>query len=321
MSLALEEGTARKLNKRELLKHKSTEELPKSSFLDPMFFYTRVINDEKRCISVEKSWGIAATLLRSVFDLFYIFHYTSTSGLINLYKTARIRFFMDLVAIFPLPQMIVILSMFQSTRKKCIWNALYVLIVQHALRSIRVATLLTERRTSGTFSEWAAVFMLSYMYASHMFGALWFYTAIGRETEFWEAGFKNLTGCTIHVPPYCDQTKYLKNVCLKELNTNRLFASIRNRANSSTYQLSIPSANEQYFSSFIGTIRGKSPSVTTLLSVWNGQNATGQSILGNKVNYSVLSSMVSDSSHRKSFIESSIVGVPHRLDTLKLIGL
>ncbi|XP_031280410.1 cysteine-rich receptor-like protein kinase 7 isoform X2 [Pistacia vera] len=75
---------------------------------------------------------------------------------------------------------------------------------------------------------------------------------------------------------------------------------------SSTYQLSIPSANEQYFSSFSGTIRGKSPSVTTLLSIWNGQNATSQSILGKKVNYSVLSSMVSDLSHRKSFIESSI---------------
>lgn len=52
-----------------------------------------------------------------------------------------------------------------------------------------------------------------------MFGALWYYTAIGRETELWEAGFKNLTGCTIHVPPYCDQTKYLKNACLKELDT------------------------------------------------------------------------------------------------------
>ncbi|XP_031274537.1 class V chitinase-like [Pistacia vera] len=75
---------------------------------------------------------------------------------------------------------------------------------------------------------------------------------------------------------------------------------------SSTDQLSIPFANEQYFLSFSGTIRGKSLSVTTLLSVWNGQNATGQSILGNKVNYSVLSSMFSDSSHRKSFIESSM---------------
>lgn len=75
---------------------------------------------------------------------------------------------------------------------------------------------------------------------------------------------------------------------------------------SSTYQLSIPSANEQYFSSFTDIVRRKSPSVTTLLSVWNGQNATGQSILGNKVNSSVLSSMVSDSSHRKSFIESSM---------------
>ncbi|KAJ0031891.1 hypothetical protein Pint_14669 [Pistacia integerrima] len=90
-------------------------------------------------------------------------------------------------------------------------------------------------------------------------------------------------------------------------------------ADSSTYQLSIPCANEQYFSSFIGTIRGKSPSVTTLLSVWNGQNATGQSILGNKVNYLVLSSMVSDSSHRKSFIESSMKTAASVMDFKGLI--
>ncbi|KAJ0030211.1 hypothetical protein Pint_14648 [Pistacia integerrima] len=98
------------------------------------------------------------------------------------------------------------------------------------------------------------------------------------------------------------------NFPISEINSalfTHLICAFAN-VDSSTYQLSIPSANEQYFSSFSGTIRGKSPSVTTLLSIWNGQNATGQSILGNKVNYSVLSSMVSDSSHRKSFIESSM---------------
>ncbi|KAL5772802.1 hypothetical protein ACOSP7_012420 [Xanthoceras sorbifolium] len=77
---------------------------------------------------------------------------------------------------------------------------------------------------------------------------------------------------------------------------------------SSTYHLSIPSsANQQYFSSFNGIVRQKNPSITALLSIWNGQNATGQSILGNKVvNTSVLSSMVSNSSYRNSFIGSSI---------------
>ncbi|CAL9028183.1 unnamed protein product [Prunus brigantina] len=76
--------------------------------------------------------------------------------------------------------------------------------------------------------------------------------------------------------------------------------------NSSTYQLSIPLSQEPSFSIFTGVVKSKNPSVITLLSIWNGQAATAQSILGQKVNYSVLSSMVNESSNRKSFIESSI---------------
>ncbi|CAB4288808.1 unnamed protein product [Prunus armeniaca] len=76
--------------------------------------------------------------------------------------------------------------------------------------------------------------------------------------------------------------------------------------NSSTYQLSIPSSQEPSFSSFTGIVKRKNPSVITLLSIWNGLAATNQSILGEKANYSVLSSMASKPSNRKSFIESSI---------------
>ncbi|KAH7546220.1 hypothetical protein FEM48_Zijuj01G0177400 [Ziziphus jujuba var. spinosa] len=76
--------------------------------------------------------------------------------------------------------------------------------------------------------------------------------------------------------------------------------------NSSTYQLSIPSADDQYFSSFTSIVKRKNPSIITLLSMWNGQAATAQSVLGEKSNTSVLSSMLEQSSNRRSFIESSI---------------
>lgn len=76
--------------------------------------------------------------------------------------------------------------------------------------------------------------------------------------------------------------------------------------NSSTYHLSIPTADEQYFSNFTSIVKRKNPSITTLLSIWNGQAATSQGILGEKPNSSVLSSMLNQSSSRKSFIESSI---------------
>ncbi|XVF35519.1 hypothetical protein REPUB_Repub18cG0152800 [Reevesia pubescens] len=63
----------------------------------------------------------------------------------------------------------------------------------------------------------------------------------------------------------------------------------------SSYQLSISSSNEQYFSAFTHTVRQKNPSITTLLSIGGGN-----------ANYSEFSSMVSNSSSRKSFIDSSI---------------
>ena len=76
--------------------------------------------------------------------------------------------------------------------------------------------------------------------------------------------------------------------------------------NTSTYELFIPSVSEQYFSNFTSIVKRKNPSVKTLMSVWNGISATGKSITGEKVNDSVLSSMISESSKRKSFIDSSI---------------
>uniref|UniRef100_A0A5B6ZAD8 Putative cysteine-rich receptor-like protein kinase 35 n=1 Tax=Davidia involucrata TaxID=16924 RepID=A0A5B6ZAD8_DAVIN len=65
--------------------------------------------------------------------------------------------------------------------------------------------------------------------------------------------------------------------------------------NSSTNQLSISPSDEPYFSTFTDIVKQKNPSIKTLLSIWGG-----------KENSSKLSSMVSKSSYRKAFIESSI---------------
>ena len=65
--------------------------------------------------------------------------------------------------------------------------------------------------------------------------------------------------------------------------------------NSSSYELSVSSTDEQYFSAFTNTVRQKNPSVNTLLS-----------IAGESANYALLSNMVSKASYRKSFIDSSI---------------
>ncbi|KAL5839958.1 hypothetical protein ACOSQ4_012566 [Xanthoceras sorbifolium] len=64
--------------------------------------------------------------------------------------------------------------------------------------------------------------------------------------------------------------------------------------NSTTYQLSLSYYDEKYFSVFTKTVKQKNPSVTTLLSI------------GGLANYLDFSSMMNNSSYRKSFIDSSI---------------
>lgn len=73
--------------------------------------------------------------------------------------------------------------------------------------------------------------------------------------------------------------------------------------NTSNYQLSISSSTEPYVSTFTQVVKQKNPSVVTLLSVWGGET---KSFIGGEANSSVFFSMVSQSSRRKSFIESSI---------------
>ena len=42
--------------------------------LDPLFFYHPVINEEKKCILLDKKLWITAIILRSFFDIIYLLH-------------------------------------------------------------------------------------------------------------------------------------------------------------------------------------------------------------------------------------------------------
>lgn len=75
--------------------------------LDPLFFYIPVINDEKKCIEMDKILGTTAISLRSVIDLFKIIHFIFEL-LTKLPVKGRMRvwlvFLIDILAILPLPQ-------------------------------------------------------------------------------------------------------------------------------------------------------------------------------------------------------------------------
>ncbi|XP_061375740.1 L-type lectin-domain containing receptor kinase IX.2-like isoform X2 [Gastrolobium bilobum] len=64
--------------------------------------------------------------------------------------------------------------------------------------------------------------------------------------------------------------------------------------NNSSFELSVPSSNEQQFSTFTSTLKLKNPSITTLLSIGGDQNTIS------------IQSMIANASSRKPFIQSSI---------------
>ncbi|KAL3533155.1 hypothetical protein ACH5RR_006676 [Cinchona calisaya] len=75
------------------------------------------------------------------------------------------------------------------------------------------------------------------------------------------------------------------------------------RINSSNYELYIASSDEPYVSTFTEIVKLKNPSVVTVLSIWCGET---KSFDQGEANSSVFFTMTSQSSYRKSFIESSI---------------
>lgn len=92
--------------------------------LDPLFFYVPVIDDEKKCLSLDNKMEITASVLRSFTDIFYIIHIIfqfrtgfiapssrvfgrgvlveDTCAIAKRYLSSY--FLIDILAVLPLPQ-------------------------------------------------------------------------------------------------------------------------------------------------------------------------------------------------------------------------
>ncbi|XP_058182515.1 cyclic nucleotide-gated ion channel 1-like [Rhododendron vialii] len=198
--------------------------------LDPLFFYIPVINDDKKCLELDKTLQTTAIVLRSFTDIFYIIHiiFQFRTGFIapssrvfgrgvlvkNALEIARrylsSYFFIDILAVLPLPQVVIlfIIPHMKGLRSLNTKNLLkFVVLFQYIPRVLRIRPLYKEvTRTSGILTEtaWAgaAFNLFLYMLASHVLGAFWYLFSIERETTCWKSACVK-TGCDYH-SVYCD---------------------------------------------------------------------------------------------------------------------
>ncbi|XP_054797809.1 cyclic nucleotide-gated ion channel 1-like [Prosopis cineraria] len=216
--------------------------------LDPLFFYVPVINDEKKCLSLDNKMEITATILRSFSDIFYVVHiiFQFRTGFIA--PSSRVfgrgvlvedawaiakrylasYFFVDILAVLPLPQVVILIVIPKMSGHKSLntKNLLkFVVFFQYVPRVLRIIPLYKEvTRTSGIITEtaWAgaAFNLFLYMLASHVVGAFWYLFSIERETTCWQdACLRNTTTCS-KASLYCDKSQELSNITATFLNAS-----------------------------------------------------------------------------------------------------
>ncbi|CAA2955865.1 cyclic nucleotide-gated ion channel 1-like [Olea europaea subsp. europaea] len=205
--------------------------------LDPLFFYIPVINDDDKCLDLDKTLEATVCLLRSFTDFFYLIHiiFQFHTGFIapssrvfgrgvlveDAWEIAKrylsSYFLIDILAVLPLPQVVILIVIpkLHGARSLNTKNLLkFVVILQYIPRVLRVYPLYKEvTRTSGILTEtaWAgaAFNLFLYMLASHVIGAFWYLNSIERETACWKKACRGQSDCG-HASLYCeaDHTRF-----------------------------------------------------------------------------------------------------------------
>ncbi|KAI8564987.1 hypothetical protein RHMOL_Rhmol03G0225500 [Rhododendron molle] len=207
--------------------------------LDPLFFYIPVINDEKKCLALDKKLEVTSIVLRSFTDIFYILHiiFQFRTGFIA--PSSRVfgrgvlvedalaiakrylssYFFVDILAVLPLPQVVILVIIPEMGGSSSLntKNLLkLVVLFQYIPRILRVYPLYKEvTRTSGILTEtaWAgaAFNLFLYMLASHILGAFWYLFSIEQETTCWKKACGNQAECFDH-SVYCHHSDGYRDI-------------------------------------------------------------------------------------------------------------
>ncbi|PRQ53842.1 putative potassium channel, voltage-dependent, ELK [Rosa chinensis] len=182
-------------------------------FIDPLYFYLPFVGGEG-CLSTDHRLAVIVTFFRSIADLFYLLHMIVKFRTAFIAPSSRVfgrgdlvmdgrqiamrylksDFVVDLAATLPIPQ-IVIWLVIPATNNAGVDHAnntlaLFVLI-QYIPRLFLIFPLNQKIvKTTGVVAKtpWAgaAYNLLLFMLASHIFGAVWYLCAIGRQFECWK---------------------------------------------------------------------------------------------------------------------------------------
>ncbi|XP_062119872.1 cyclic nucleotide-gated ion channel 1-like [Humulus lupulus] len=183
--------------------------------IDPLFLYIPIVNDDKKCLDRDYKMEIISLVLRSLTDFSYVLHIVfRLQSALNTSKELHQSIFtkfpwyyllIDVLAILPLPQVIVLVYFSKITGSRSLTARKFInliLLLQYVPRILRVylsAKELGKVFDSLTRRVWVrgAFFFFLYIIFGHVFGAFWYFYSIFRETACWHHT------CLEHGPEEC----------------------------------------------------------------------------------------------------------------------
>ncbi|XP_049366622.1 cyclic nucleotide-gated ion channel 1-like [Solanum verrucosum] len=193
--------------------------------LDPLFFYIPVIDNNNKCLDLDKTLKVTACVLRSVTDLFYvfniIFHFRTgfiapssrvygrgefiedSSTIAKRYLSSY--FMIDVITVLPLPQIVILIIAPNVNGPIALVTKEMLKIVifaQYVPRFCRIIPLYKEvERTSIFFNNenaWGgtAFYLFLFMWSSNVIGAFWYLFSIERQYTCWRSACEKIPNCS-----------------------------------------------------------------------------------------------------------------------------
>ncbi|GMG98810.1 hypothetical protein Nepgr_000650 [Nepenthes gracilis] len=181
-----------------------------SLFIDPLFFFSPRVDLDLLCVRSEVSLDKIFIILRTLNDVFYWVHVIIQFRMAYVAPSSRVfgrgeliidpckimlrylkrGFWLDLLAAFPLPQVLVLRVVPNAGGVKIGWR--FIIFFQYLYRLYRIYPLsLRTLNATGVMTEtaWlrAAYDLLLFYVASHVSGACWYLFTIQRQVACWES--------------------------------------------------------------------------------------------------------------------------------------
>ncbi|XP_019068645.1 putative cyclic nucleotide-gated ion channel 8 isoform X1 [Solanum lycopersicum] len=207
--------------------------------IDPLFLYLPVFKDEGKCLHIDESLAKIVSWMRTAVDLFYLIRMVLQFRTAFIAPSSRVfgrgelvidpkqiatrylsRYFVvDFFSILPAPQIVIWRYLGGSRGSDVLITKTllsYIILIQYIPRFLRFIPLSSDlKKTAGVFAEtaWAgaAYYLLWFVLASHIFGAIWYLLAVERKDTCWNEACTENDQCK-------DKLSYL--YCSREGNFN-----------------------------------------------------------------------------------------------------